>query len=558
MHLPQLLAFFVLPCISLAAQEGGQPEVLLHFDGSRQSVRLGESIGLGGDFDADGNPDIILGAEFADTLGFTRNGMVQVYSGALGTLLLQLDGNASFENFGTSVTAINDINGDGIDDILVGTPGADPFGLTDAGEIDLFSGNNGTLLLHIDGTVASGRFGAQVVALSDLDGDGLPDFAASEPGRNSNAGRVYVYSGLSGTILFQLDGNPGDAMGTALSSAGDYDLDGIEDLFVGSPNADTQLLTDNGIAQVYSGASGLPLFLLEGVATQDHFGQALDGGFFVNQDNIPDFIVGAPNHDPGGVPSAGAATVFSGANGNILFEVFGVALADDLGSSVALTGDIDGDGFGDFIVGARLFDAGGLFDAGSAFTFSGRNGALLIRAAGASPQDNLGDTVTGGVDMNLDGYPDIAYAAPLADSVAQLAGTVDVERVVPALVLSANSVSVAIGSSTDFFINFPPSEAGVNYILLASRTGMGPTSLRGASIPLTVDPIFQTMAAGGPPQFTASIGTLDVFGNAVANLNLQPGTASSLINTTLYFAAVSQLNGTPRLVSNADSLLILP
>ncbi|MHC4380696.1 MAG: hypothetical protein ACYSU1_06365, partial [Planctomycetota bacterium] len=105
---------------------------------------------------------------------------------------------------------------------------------------------------------------------------------------------------------------------------------------------------------------------------------------------------------------------------------------------------------------------------------------------------------------------------------------------------------------------FPTSEAGRDYLLLGSRTGLGPKAFQGVSIPLTVDNFFQLMVSGGPPQFTANAGTLDASGDATSNLSLGPGDVSGIIGTTLYFSVVSHQAGIPRLVSNARGLLILP
>lgn len=560
MRLPTVLPLLFLAGVPtpLAAQEGGEPETLLHFDGGGPSERLGEAISFGGDINNDGTPDLLVGAPFADTSGLTRNGMVLAYSGLTGGLLYQFDGSASFENFGSALAGLGDINGDGFGDILIGSAGADPLTFTDAGEIDIYSGIDGSLLLHLDGSVDFGEFGMAVAALGDLDGDLIPDFAVSEPGRNSDAGRVYIYSGLSGSILFQNDGSLGDRFGAALSTAGDFDGNGTTDYLVGCPFADTGLLTDNGTASIFSGSTGLELQLYEGQASNDHFGEAVSGGLPANMDAIPDLVIGIPNRDPGGAPGAGSAILIDGATGMIAFQQNGTALADNFGSSVAMAGDFNGDGFGDWSVGARLRDGPGGFDSGVAFVFSGRDGTVLLRADGVDAQDNFGDSVIGGVDVDGDGFADVAFAAPLADSVAQLSGTVDVLRLVPILDVSALEVSAASGGSIDFPIDFPVAEAGRDYILLGSASGLGPKPYQGVSIPLTVDPFFQLMVAGGPPQFSANTGTLDASGDASANLNLGSGDASGVIGTTLYFSVVSHQGGSPRLVSNARGLLILP
>lgn len=543
---------------NLSAQQGGESEVLLHFDGGGPSERLGESLAFGGDINGDGTPDILVGAEFADSSGFTRNGMAVVYNGLNGAILHQFFGTASFENLGTVVISPGDMNADGFDDILVSSSGADPGALVDAGRIEIFSGFDGSSLLSIDGTVDDGFFGASLAALGDIDGNSVPDFMVGEPGRNASAGRVYVYSGLSGSVLFQVDGLAGDACGTSVSSAGDLNGDGTTDFFVGSPFADTASFTDNGTAEVFSGATGLSLNLFEGMASNDQFGHSVDGGHFVDLDTTPDFIIGSPNRNPGTAAAAGSAVVYDGASGTPVYLIEGTAFADNLGNDVALTGDVDGDGFGDFLVGARLLDAGGLFDAGSAFLHSGRDGSLLHRIDGIDAQDNCGDSVTGGADIDGDGFADYAVAAPFADNVAILAGTVDVQRIVPVLDISAEEFSAAAGGSVDFLVNFPLSEAGMDYVLLASHSGVGPFVYQGVSIPLTFDSTFQLFLGGGPPQFTGSGGVLDGSGDATALLTLAAGEATSLVGFTVRFAVVSLNGASLRGSSNLRALVFVP
>ena len=539
-------------------QGGGEAELLHRFDGVSVSERLGEALSIGGDINADGTPDILLGAEFADVGGFTRAGLVMVFSGLDSSLLYQFAGSADFENFGTSVVSPGDMNGDGFDDILVGSPGADPLALANAGAIDIFSGADGSSLLHLDGTATDALFGSAVAALGDITGDGVPDFMVSEVGRNANDGRVYVYSGLTGTVIYQKDGISAASLGTAISSAGDYDLDGTADFMIGSPFADTGGRIDNGVVQIFSGLTGLEILFLEGLSALDYFGSSLSGNQFLDDDSVPDFIIGSPNRNPGAIPSAGAATVFDGATATLLYQVTGTSIADNLGNSVALTGDVNGDGFGDFIIGARLVDVGGNTDAGSVFVFSGIDGSLLLRVDGGNAQDNMGDSVTGGVDINGDGYTEVAYAAPFDDSAAILSGSVEVQRLVPILDLSQPNFSDAVGAIIDFNLDFPLSEAGSSYILLASRSGLGPATFMGVSIPLTVDSLFNKMVAGGPPVFTNNIGTLSATGDGIAMLTLASGNATGLIGTTVHFSALSHVGGVPSMASNARGLEILP
>lgn len=532
----------------------------LQFDGAAPSDRLGEAVVLAGDIDGDGTDDILIGAEYANTLGYLRNGSVYAYSGANGSLLHDFHGNADFQRFGSAIASAGDINHDGYEDILIGSPESNPALLTAAGQIEVYSGFDGSLLLHVDGTVDFGYFGRAVAACDDLNLDGVRDLIVGEPGHGANSGRVHVLSGADGSSIYTLTGAAASSMGFSVACAGDLDLDGMEDFLVGSPDADSLGFTDNGMAECYSGATGLVLQQLHGDANDIHFGHVVHGGQAVDGDTTPDLIVGAPLASPNGIGGAGSAWIYSGATFQILYRIDGFDIADNLGYAAALTGDVNGDGFGDFILGARLRDIGSWTDAGAIWVFNGSDGSLIWRTTGNGNQDNLGRSVGGGRDLDGDGFPEVIFGAPLADpNGVALAGSAQVQRLVPVLSVSAHAVSDAAGSSTVFSMDFPSAEAGRGYILLASATGMGPTQAYGVTLPLSQDSLLRQTRYTPPPVFHQQIGRLDASGDATTTMALSPGLVTSMVGTTLYFAAVSFADSvTPRLVSNARALDILP
>ena len=177
---------------------------------------------------------------------------------------------------------VGDVNGDGKADFIVGAPYADPGGRADAGSAYVFSGADGSLLYQKDGGAAGDNFGLSVSAAGDGNGDGKADFIVgafqADPGGRSGAGSAYVYSGADGSILYQRDGGAtGDQIGYSVSAAGDVNGDGKADFIVGANGADPGGRADAGSAYVYSGADGSLLYQKDGVATEDRFGLSVGG-----------------------------------------------------------------------------------------------------------------------------------------------------------------------------------------------------------------------------------------------------------------------------------------
>jgi hypothetical protein len=540
-------------------QQGGEVEVWLHLEGTVGGERLGESLEMVGDVDGDGTPDLVVGRPFGSSGGFQFNGYVEVLSGVDGSLIHRWDGGTDFECLGSTLSARHDVDGDGVDDILIGTPdatvGVDP----DAGKWILQSGATGLTIHAASGSAADERLGSGVALVGDLDGDGRSEFLVGAAGSASGAGRVDLHDGATGVLLQAFPGAAGSALGAAVAGAGDIDGDGTRDLLMGAPESDVGGFIDNGEVRVVSGATLLDLRTHEGLADSHRLGSALDGDRAIDLDDRPDYVLGAPTASAL-APSGGAAFAVSGLDGSFLWRIDGQEIADNLGGCVATCGDVDGDGFGDVLVGARLVDANGLVDSGSALLVGGRDGAVLMRADGEAALDNLGRAVTGGRDFDGDGHPDIAYSAPFADPQGvALGGEVEVVRIRPILTASASEVGAAAGGVVVFAMNFPLSEVGLPYLLLASRSGVGPTPYRGASIPLTNDSLFQSMVNNPPPVFSGTAGNLDPGGDAVATLTLTPGIAAGFVGSTVHFAALSlDLGSLPSVVSNVVALAILP
>lgn len=300
------------------AQNDGRVVLLSGVDGSTLVTllgavgdQLGEALERAGDRNGDGVVDFFAGAPGTTVGGANKAGAVLLLSGAdlsvidTFTGLGQLDG-----RFGISLSADADLNGDGVPELAVGSE-EDSLGSFNAGRVVVFDGATLTELFVFDGNLDSGALEGELVG--DGDGDGVPDILTSEsaylqPGENMPRGRIRLWSGADGTLLWSAVGpNATGHFGSSFGATGDVNGDGYQDV------AAMEGFTSFGILQVHSGLDGTLLDSFDPLGTGGSFtpGGIMSAGHF-DDGGSADFLVGLPS-----LNSNGGALLYSSSQGGV-------------------------------------------------------------------------------------------------------------------------------------------------------------------------------------------------------------------------------------------------
>ncbi|MFO0560983.1 MAG: FG-GAP-like repeat-containing protein [Polyangiales bacterium] len=330
-----------------------------------------------------------------------------------------------------------DVNGDGFDDVIIGSPGADPSGRFGAGTATIVHGSATGLAATparvLEGLATNDAFGMAVSNAGDVNGDGFADVIVGAPNAQARgfnrAGTSRVFhgspSGVSATAAVTIDGFYASAYsGSALACAGDVDADGYADVIVGAYGASPGSLSQAGTASVYHGsARGLrtpATLVLQGVSPTVRLGWSVASAGDVNGDGFSDIIVGVPSGSASGRSQAGDAMVHlggaTGVSASAQRTLSGSGAVAYFGHSVSSAGDVNNDGYSDVVIGAPRTTTGACDFCGSASVFRGSASGIGATASrrldGPSSGSNFGNQVCRVGDVDQDGSSDIAVASP--------------------------------------------------------------------------------------------------------------------------------------------------
>ncbi len=513
-------------------------------DGPRQDVGFGQVSGVG-DVNNDGYDEFMIGAPNAAPGGVQNAGSVFIYSGFSRRIIHQIDGTEVNQFLGRTLSRAGDVNADGLDDIVIGSPYSTVGGKANAGTATIYSGLDGSVLYRFKGSAINQHFGRSVSQAGDINADGYADIIVGTLTHNA-----YIYSGATGNLIYSPTPPYAWINAHTVTGGGDLNGDGFDDFAISHPLQSGTGAPD-GIVFAYSGADGSLLYEFAAPGSNINFGGAICFAGDVNADGNADLLVAAPG-DPN-VWGAGSIRVYSGLDGSVLHNIDGTHANQAFGDSISRAGDWNKDGYDDFLVGSgRVLSSLN----GKVELFSGATGSKLYMLEPAD-DSNIGNSISYIGDMNGNGHPNCIAGAPGRNERPYF-GSAAILGLGPILTLSSNTVSIILGGTIEMEMEFPPMASRMNYKILLSAHGTGPTKY-GVSIPLTFDTMALKSAYGiyPFPNHSNMHGKLSISGQASASMVVPPNLPTEFLGRTFWLAAVAHPNGLkPKFTSIAQPMLL--
>lgn len=544
----------------LQASPGGEWRILHSSSGTKYEGH-GLSQDFIGDVDGDGVSDLVVSSPYyAISDPNRRGGAAFLYSGRTGALLDLITGDSVPypHSIAQCVSRMGDVTGDGIPEVAISKDAAGGSGQLFS--VQIYSVLPFTLVYesfapHLESAVGSyGLAGDQ-----DLNGDGWPDSVAGDGAYKESGvwlGAVHAFNGLDGSLLWRTTGVVlAQYYGQTIACPGDVDGDGHADVL-------TRSYLDGGYGTVHvlSGLDGSEMYRLTGDYQLAYLGLGrLAGCGDADGDGLPDFIIGQ-DEVPG--VSRGLATIHRGFDGSIIHRWEGPVAGERFGATVAGPGDLDGDGFPDYAVGAPHKNR--YSEPGRVYVFSGRDFSLMELLKSPAPvgvESDFGYPIASfGADLNADGAVELLTADVNEPAGGVFgAGTsylITFDRYFRA---DTRSLDASSGGTLRFTLDFPATEAGLNYRLLASDDLPGSLTVRGVKIPLVWTALLQKFVNNPPPVFDYPTGTLDANGDALVTAAIPANALAAYVGRTVKFAAVSLITPSqPSLSSAAAWIEVLP
>lgn len=405
-------------------------------EGVSPNAEYGYAVGTAGDVNGDGIADVVVGARLSPVVA--GSGAAFMYKGtSLGissTVSGTIDYPLSGQYCGTWVGTLGDFSGDGLSDWAAGSPGPAvagtvffQFGAAVIPRLDFIAGQ---------GLVPSRSWGLSG-ATADTDGDGYDDLIVGTPSGGSDvAGRgvltmfrggphpfpsVGSYPYLGAAADWTYEGEPYDGAGISISNAGDVNRDGYEDILAGGYSYSKPEGAEGEALLFYGspgGPSTAPVWRTESNHASAFYGYSVAGGGDLNGDGYDDVAVGSPQDDQGLV-SEGLVYVYLGSSFGLAHDPLVILRGNQgaalFGVSVAIPGDVNRDGYDDLVVGAHYYTDGEIHEGG-AFLYLGSPTGIHAPASQILQIDQadafFGWRVARIGDVNGDGYADVAVGAP--------------------------------------------------------------------------------------------------------------------------------------------------